>query len=81
VRADRQQVTVQVADTGPGIASEVLPHIFECFYRADRSRSTNGNGLGLSLAQSVIRAHGGALTVETAPGAGSTFTISLPRSA
>ena len=74
-----QQVMVQVADTGMGIDPQILPHIFECFYRAERSRSTAGNGLGLSLAQSVVRAHGGAIAVESTPGVGSMFTVTLPR--
>lgn len=69
-----------VADTGYGIASHDLPHIFERFYRADRSRSRNvgGAGLGLSIVRSVVEAHGGQVTVTSEPGQGSRFTILLP---
>jgi len=65
-------------DEGFGIASEDLPHIFERFYRSDRSRSKPGNGLGLSYAMSIIRSHGGDIQVNSVIGSGSTFTISLP---
>ncbi len=74
-------VIVSVADTGMGIDSQDLPHIFERFYRADRSRSTPGNGLGLSLVQALVRCHSGEITVESNPGKGSKFTLSLPRPA
>jgi signal transduction histidine kinase len=74
-------VIVSVADTGMGINSQDLPHIFERFYRADRSRSTPGNGLGLSLVQALVRCHSGEITVESNPGKGSKFTLSLPRPA
>lgn len=71
---------LSVADTGCGIANEDLPHIFERFYRADRSRSRNGGGagLGLSIVRSVVEAHGGRLHVASQPGQGSVFTIWLP---
>ncbi|HOM28951.1 MAG TPA: ATP-binding protein [Deltaproteobacteria bacterium] len=72
------QVEVVVADTGEGIAQEDLPHIFEKFYRADKSRSTPGNGLGLSLVQSIVKAHHGEITVNSRSGEGTTFTIILP---
>ncbi|MDE3243288.1 MAG: HAMP domain-containing protein [Nitrospirota bacterium] len=70
---------LSVVDTGLGIAEEDLPHIFDRFYRGDRSRSTPGNGLGLSLAQAFVRAHGGTITAESLPGKGSTFIVRLPR--
>jgi heavy metal sensor kinase len=69
---------ISVIDSGIGITQEELPHIFERFYRGDRSRSTPGNGLGLSLAQAVIRLHKGDIKVESAPDKGSKFTIILP---
>jgi len=71
---------ITVMDTGIGISAEDLPHIFERFYRCDRSRSQAGTGLGLSLARAIARAHGGDITVESRPGQGSAFTVTLPRS-
>ena len=72
-----QQVEITVMDTGIGIAPEELPHIFDRFYRCDESRSKAGVGLGLSLARTIARAHGGDVTVTSRPGKGSTFTITL----
>jgi len=71
---------VEVRDTGVGISPEDLPHIFERFYRAskDRSRTTGGVGLGLSIAQWIVARHGGEILVESAPGAGSVFHVRLP---
>ena len=73
------EVVVSVADTGIGISAADLPHIFDRFYRVERSRSLPGNGLGLSLANSLVKAHGGKLEVRSQPGIGSTFTVRLPR--
>lgn len=73
------RISITVADTGAGIAAEDLHHIFERLYRGDRSRTTPGHGLGLSLAQAVAFAHGGEILVESTPGKGSTFTVILPR--
>lgn len=78
VENERSRITVSVADTGIGIKAHDLPYIFDRFYRADRSRSTCGNGLGLSLAQAFIKAHRGHIEVESAPDKGSTFRIVLP---
>jgi len=74
------QVGLRVADTGMGIPTEDLPHIFERFYRVDkaRSREKGGTGLGLSIADWIAKAHGGFIQVESQPGKGSTFTIWLP---
>ena len=73
-------VNVAVADTGPGIAPEALPRLFDRFYRADpsRSRSTGGTGLGLTIARRLVEAHGGAIEAESVVGQGSRFTIRLP---
>ena len=73
------QVTVKVRDTGSGISSEVLPHIFDRFYRkttADDNR--DGAGLGLAIAQRIIEIHGGQLTVSSIINSGSEFNFSLP---
>jgi heavy metal sensor kinase len=74
------QVVVAVKDTGIGISSRDLPHIFERFYRCDQSRSQAGIGLGLSLSRAIARAHGGDIAAESMPNQGSTFTVSLPKS-
>lgn len=70
--------SIEVADTGPGIAAEHLPHIFERFYKGDRSRQDGGVGLGLAIVKEVITAHGGAVAVESREGQGSAFRITLP---
>ena len=71
-------VTVTVTNTGPGIAPADLPNVFKRFYRADRGRSGRGNGLGLSLAQAIVQAHGGRLTVASRPGERTAFVVTLP---
>ncbi len=79
---DRDALLVAVQDTGAGIPAEHLPHIFERFYRVDksRSRSSGGNGIGLTIAKHLVEAHGGHIWAAS-PGLdrGSTFTFSLPR--
>jgi len=69
-----------VRDTGQGIAPEDLPRVFERFYRADKSRSTGGNGLGLAISKAVVEAHGGMIEVASKENAGTTFTVRLPTS-
>ncbi len=73
-------VTLSVSDTGQGIPPEDLPHVFERFFRADKSRSSaRGHaGLGLAITKAIIDAHGGTIRVESEPRRGSTFTVSLP---
>jgi len=70
---------VSIKDKGIGISAEDLPRIFDRFYRCDQSRSQGGVGLGLSLARAIAKAHGGEIAVESVPGAGSAFTVTLPR--
>jgi signal transduction histidine kinase len=67
-----------LTNPGPGIAPQDIPHIFERFYRADKSRSGSGNGLGLSLVHAIVHAHGGQIAVESIPGEKTTFTLTLP---
>ncbi len=73
-------VQVEVADTGVGISPEELPHVFDRFYRVDRSRSraTGGAGLGLAIVRHLVEAHGGRVWVRSTPGVGSTFGFALP---
>jgi signal transduction histidine kinase len=85
VRSLDEAVAISVQDSGPGIPARHLPHLFKRFYRVenDRARSEGdedqgGAGLGLAIAYEVARSHGGALTVQSAPGEGSTFTVRLP---
>ena len=72
-----ERVRLTVEDSGVGIARDELQRIFQRFYRGDQSRSHRGFGLGLSLARSFVRAHGGDITVDSTPGRGSTFTVEL----
>jgi two-component system sensor histidine kinase BaeS len=78
---DEGGVVVSVSDTGTGIPAEELPYIFERFWRGEKSRSRagGGSGLGLAIAKHLVEMHGGTITVESAPGAGSTFRFTLPR--
>ncbi len=80
VASDGKDVRVEVRDTGPGIAPEHVPFVFERFYRVDpsRSRSTGGAGLGLTIVKNLVEAHGGRVWVQSTPGVGSTFGFSLP---
>jgi two-component system, OmpR family, sensor histidine kinase CiaH len=80
VAAKDSEQRLVVHDTGPGIAAEHLPHLGERFYRPDkaRSRAAGGAGLGLSLARGIMKLHDGDLTVESAPGKGTTATLILP---
>lgn len=74
------KVLLSVQDTGVGIAVEDLPHVFDRFYRGDKSRSRQEgeSGLGLAIARSLVEMHGGTITVASTPGQGATFTITLP---
>jgi heavy metal sensor kinase len=73
-------IRITLADTGPGIAPEHVPHVFERFYRIDASRSSEqgGSGLGLAIAQSIAVAHGGSIDISSQIGAGTQVTVTLP---
>lgn len=72
-------VRLVVADRGPGIAPEALPHVFERFYKASSARTrSESSGLGLAITAENVRLHGGRIRVENAPGAGAVFTVDLP---
>jgi signal transduction histidine kinase len=80
VTAEHNSVVMAVHDTGAGIPPDQLKHVFEKFYQADNQRkaSAAGSGLGLAIAKQIVEAHGGTITCESAPGQGTTFTITLP---
>jgi signal transduction histidine kinase len=79
--AEAERAGIAVVDEGLGIPAEAVPHLFERYYRAANvnHRHISGIGLGLAVVQQIVRLHGGTITVESAEGAGSTFTIRLPR--
>ncbi|MFF8731069.1 sensor histidine kinase [Streptomyces sp. NPDC015171] len=79
-RRDGDDVVLTVTDTGPGLAPEDLPHVFERFWRAEKSRSrrTGGSGLGLPIVRHLVAAHGGTADVASEPGEGAVFTLRLP---
>ncbi|MGH3157401.1 MAG: sensor histidine kinase, partial [Streptosporangiaceae bacterium] len=76
-------VIIEVVDHGPGLSREQTQRVFERFYRADeaRTRQTGGTGLGLAIVSALVAAHGGAVSVESAPGHGATFRVALPLAA
>ncbi|AZP15627.1 sensor histidine kinase [Streptomyces aquilus] len=79
-RADGDDVVLDVTDTGSGIAPEDLPHVFDRFWRAEKSRSrrTGGSGLGLPIVRHLMAAHGGTAEATSEPGTGSVFTLRVP---
>ena len=76
---DHRNVIARVSNTGDGIAPEHLPHLFERFYKVDRSRRDLGTGLGLAIVKHIVLAHGGEVDVQSSLGEGATFTFTLPR--
>jgi signal transduction histidine kinase len=78
MKEDSDKVMISIRDNGLGISADNLPHIFERFFRCDKSRSEAGIGLGLTLAKAIAVSHGGDIAVQSSPGRGSTFTIVLP---
>ncbi len=77
---ESQQIQVSVCDSGPGIPEDALPHVFDRFYREDKSRarSTGGSGLGLAIAKALVEAHKGRIWAENALGGGACFHFTLP---
>lgn len=80
VYQQNEHLHIQISDTGIGIREDVLPRIFERFYRVDkaRSRNTGGTGLGLAIVKHIVEVHDGEINVESIPNEGSTFNISVP---
>jgi two-component system, OmpR family, sensor kinase len=81
VGTDNNTAVLEVCDEGPGMTKEDARRVFERFYRADssRARASGGTGLGLSIVDSLVYAHGGTVSVTTAPGQGCRFKVNLPR--
>jgi two-component system OmpR family sensor kinase len=81
VGTDGADAVLEVVDQGPGMNQEDASRVFERFYRTDssRARASGGTGLGLSIVDSLVRAHGGVVSVTTAPGEGCRFRVTLPR--
>jgi heavy metal sensor kinase len=77
-RTTGDRLNIEICDTGPGIPTAERSRIFERFYRGEKSRSSRGNGLGLSLAKTIVQAHGGRITVSDNQEQGSVFTVTLP---
>jgi two-component system, OmpR family, sensor histidine kinase MtrB len=76
---DADELVVEVADNGPGIPDEVLPHVFDRFYKADAARArSEGSGLGLSIAMENAHIHGGCITAANRPDCGAVFTLRIP---
>lgn len=75
------ELIIEVTDTGTGIGPDELPHVFDRFWRAEKSRSrqTGGSGLGLAIVRQLAHAHGGTVTATSRPGHGAVFTLRLPR--
>ena len=81
VRTDETDILISVRDTGRGISAEQMEHLFDPYYQATHGDSRIGTGLGLAITKRLTEVHGGSISVESAPGAGSLFTIRLPASA
>ena len=73
-------MTITVTDEGPGLEPDVAAHVFDRFYRGDpsRARPSGGSGLGLAIIQAIALSHHGTVTIDTSPGQGSAFRLTLP---
>ena len=80
VWTENDKVYITISDTGPGIKEDALPRIFDRFFREDEARSSEGRGIGLSLAKALIEAQGGSIHVDSVIGKGTVFTVEMPRS-
>ena len=78
LRKEKSALMVSVTDQGEGMSADTQAHIFEQFYQGDTSHTTQGNGLGLAMVKKVLELHGGSIQVNSAPGQGSCFTVTLP---
>jgi signal transduction histidine kinase len=78
VRREGDEAVVTVADTGPGIPADELPHIFDRFWRGRAAAGRAGSGIGLAVVAALVEAHGGTVAAESAPGGGARFTVRLP---
>jgi signal transduction histidine kinase len=79
-RGDAAAAIITVEDDGPGVSDEMLPHLFERFYRGDPARSRgSGAGLGLTVSAAIVSAHGGTIIADRGTGAGFRVTVRLPR--
>ena len=78
LRKEKSALMVSVTDQGEGMRADTQAHIFEQFYQGDTSHTTQGNGLGLAMVKKVLELHGGSIQVNSAPGQGSCFTVTLP---
>ena len=79
IREEEEVIRIALADQGPGISPEILPHIFDPFFTTKIEGDQRGMGLGLSISQSLVTAMGGRIDVHTQLGQGSTFSVLLPR--
>src|SRR5436309_768996 len=80
MRKEHRKAIIEVSDNGPGIPRDVLPHVFDRFYRVDeaRSRESGGTGLGLAIARHIVDAHGGTINIESSASGGTKVTVELP---
>ena len=76
---DARQAMIRISDNGTGISADDLPHVFDRLYQCDPSRTTPGNGLGLSITKELVVAMGGAIQVQSSPDHETTFTICFPK--